>query len=401
MKISRKICFHPVTEGAAVFSTRTTYSSASAPHLLQQFSELGCSDTFGNSFLRRSTDNGRTWSKAELTWKPEPIENGTMRRGEFTFLFDAARERILRFFNYSFYPADGHYSMETKRSHRIFFDVSHDEGKTFSEARQLIAVGHDAVKWAPDVCYKKNNSAISFCRPFFDSAGRIILPAQRSPVLPPDSKTYAPYPIESLCFTGETAADGEILWTAGKRAIADPLTQSTRGLCEPAIRALSRGRMLMICRGSNASATHLPGRKWFTISSDGGQSWSRVKPLGYDTGELFFSSATGSHLRRSSFSGKLYWVGNIVPENPDGNQPRYPLCIAEVDEDRVALRKDSVVTIDTLGPEDTPRLQLSNFSLYEDRESGEFVLHLARLFERSETSFECPAYEYRIDVKNA
>lgn len=121
-------------------------------------------------------------------------------------------------------------------------------------------------------------------------------------------------------------------------------------------------------------------------------------PLGYDTGELFYSPATCSRFIRSSRNGILYWIGNIVPENPDGNGPRYPLVIAEVNEEKIALRKETVFTIDTRHPEETHRVQLSNFHVYEDRMTGELVLHLARIFEHSETSLASPAYEYRIGL---
>jgi hypothetical protein len=158
----------------------------------------------------------------------------------------------------------------------------------------------------------------------------------------------------------------------------------------------------MVCRGSNSTIPHVPGRKWRAISRDGGRIWSAPAPFTYKDGEAFFSPATGSRLIRSSRTGKLYWIGNITPSNPDGNRPRYPLQIAEVDEAAKALRRQSVHIIEDRQPEDSPLVQFSNFRVYEDRETGDLVLILARIQERQrderKTDFTSPAYEYRIEV---
>jgi hypothetical protein len=401
MNAIRRLAFSPVSEGASVFATRTIYVSAVAGSLLQEFSEVVASDTFGNCYARRSGDNGATWSPPEPVFLPKITADGTLRRSEHALLHDARRGRVIRFSNQSLFPDPKKYTIEVARQTTIQLEISGDEGRTFSPPKQLIINGHDSREWAPEVCYGKNSSMISFSQPFFDRGGRIILPAQWVPVLPPDhTEPYRPFPLEAACYLGEIGADGGILWIMSERVALDP-TLSVRGLCEPTVCEISGGRILMVCRGSNMGAPNLPGRKWISVSTDGGWRWSPAEPLGYDSGELFYSPATGSQLIRSSFNGKLYWIGNIIPENPAGNWPRHPLCIAEVDEERVALRKVTVFTIDDRGAEDTPRLQLSNFHAYEDRVTGEFVLLLARLFERSETSMVSPAYEYRIGLESA
>ena len=54
--------------------------------------------------------------------------------------------------------------------------------------------------------------------------------------------------------------------------------------------------------------------------------------------------------------------------------------------------------IDTKGPEDSPALQLSNFKVYEDRESGEIVMVMARWFAAGSEQWTAPAHEYRIGI---
>ena len=48
--------------------------------------------------------------------------------------------------------------------------------------------------------------------------------------------------------------------------------------------------------------------------------------------------------------------------------------------------------------EDSPFVQFSNFKVYEDRKTDEFVLTTARIQERSEKDITSPAYQYRLDI---
>jgi hypothetical protein len=396
MKITKRLAISPASENAAVFMTRSAYASVKKPVIFQEYSELAASDTFGDVYEQRSEDNGATWSASLRTWRPETRQEGTLRRGEFAHVLDSARGRLIRFSERQIYPDPKKYTIEVAWQTTIEIEFSTDEGRTFSPPQQLIVEGGNAREWAPGVCYGKNCAMISFSQPFFDSSGCCILPAQWLPPTSADQNPYR-YPLQAACFLGDAGADGSITWSMSERVRIDP-SLSVRGLCEPTISEISGGRLLMISRGSNADSPEMPGRKWAALSSDGGRSWSEVRPLGYETGELFYSPATGSRLIRSSFNGKLYWIGNIIPQNPEGNSPRHPLCIVEVDEEKPALRKETVFTIDNRGPNDTPRVQLSNFHVYEDRETGDFVLLMARIFERSETLLLSPAYEYRINL---
>ncbi len=47
------------------------------------------------------------------------------------------------------------------------------------------------------------------------------------------------------------------------------------------------------------------------------------------------------------------------------------------------LRRECVRVVDTRGPGDSAQLTLSNFAAREDRETGELVIHLSRLFQHS------------------
>ena len=157
-----------------------------------------------------------------------------------------------------------------------------------------------------------------------------------------------------------------------------------------------------MCRGSNAVWPERPGYKWLTFTEDGAETWSDPTPLLYDDGRPVPSSATGCALPRSSVTGKLYWIGNIASdaEKVEGNWPRSPLVIAEVREEPLAIRTDTITVIDERGPGDSPKTQISNFRFYQDRENGNIVLFAARYGERSAENWkDADYYRYVVEVR--
>ena len=152
----------------------------------------------------------------------------------------------------------------------------------------------------------------------------------------------------AVCFIGTRDNAAHVHhWTAGGRLAISP-DKSSRGLMEPAAAELTDGRVLIIFRGSNTKTT--PGRKWFTVSGDGGKTLSAVEELKYDDGTSFYSPSSYHAMIRHSQTKKLYWLGNICATPPKGNSPRYPLVITEVDEAIPALRKATVTAIDDRAP---------------------------------------------------
>lgn len=163
--------------------------------------------------------------------------------------------------------------------------------------------------------------------------------------------------------------------------------RSSRGIDEPIVTELSSSRLLLVMRGSNVKSEKwktrvedgTPSFKWFSYSDDGGKTFTEPEPWRFDDREVIYSSATISQFIRSSKNGKLYWIGNITDNTAYGNFPRFPLYIAEVDEALGLLKKDSLQLIDTRRAGESNEVQLSNFSLIEDRESLNFELCLSKL----------------------
>jgi hypothetical protein len=142
-----------------------------------------------------------------------------------------------------------------------------------------------------------------------------------------------------------------------------------------------------------------PGRKWFSVSNDGGLTLSEVEELRYDDDSRFYSPSSISYLLRHSVSGKLYWIGNISDSPTKGNEPRYPLIIAEVDEKKVALKRKTVTIIDDRQPGDSSRVQFSNFSLLENRETYEFEIYLTCIGENPSDFWGANVYKYTLSFE--
>ncbi len=183
----------------------------------------------------------------------------------------------------------------------------------------------------------------------------------------------------SICFLGKwDEAKKEYEWQPGAWVEVSPEI-SARGLMEPEVAELKDGRLLVVWRGStqgwDGAVAKTPGRKFYSLSGDGGRTLSPPAEWKYADGSRFYSPSSFHRLLRHSITGKLYWLGNITATPPSGNSPRYPLVIAEVDETTAALRRRTVTAIDDrqFGQGD---IQFSNFSVVEDRLSHDMVLHL-------------------------
>lgn len=180
-------------------------------------------------------------------------------------------------------------------------------------------------------------------------------------------------------------------WLASEPQYVTPAI-SSRGLLEPDVAVLGNGNLLVVCRGSNTPQT--PGRKWMCVSGDGGRTLSAVEELRYDDGTSFYSPSSIHRFFRSARNGKLYWVANIVSDPPQGNGPRYPLCLAEIDEKKPAVIKDSVLVIDDRRPEDAAELQLSNWSQLENRETLDWEFYLSRIGQDAKNFWASGVYRY-------
>jgi len=337
--------------------------------------------------IRYSKDNGRTWSEFETT---PPImtfkDKYNIYWGGGQQFYDAVSKVHL-----SFWLRQTIFKEPLYYYNQSFCRISDDNARSWSEPQMLkYEVGADFDPNNPlNPDYLKNNQMYPGNNIIRHSNGTIISvgTSMNIPKDAPDpdpERKYAGFgspagarDIGSACLIGRwDEKKRQYQWQCGQ-IVWVPKSVSNRGLDEAEIAELADGRVLVVWRGSDTPVT--AGRKWFSVYDDGGMTLSRVQELKYDDGSRFYSPSSFHRMIRHSITGKLYWTGNICQNPPTSNHPRYPLVIAEVDEAIPALKRSTVTIIDDRQPQDSKFLQLSNFSLLENRETHNLELYLTRL----------------------
>lgn len=357
------------------------------------------SDTVDAALYRFSDDYGRGWTAPETRPISERRPGGVWRlapRGAFPgpagITLELWQEAIL--------ATDD--PLEGLRRWRLYYGISTDGGRTRKFTRQIIQHGREFNEEHPIPGVHIGRNCLMLgdvaSTPLFLPDGDLLLPA----IFPPLAPDGAPYnPTGGYTYTSAAILHGEwkgseLAWSLRSRIDGDP-ARSTRGLDEPTLARLNGDTVLCILRGSNDRNPSLPGRKWASISRDQGRTFTRPAPWTYSDGGAFFSPSACSQLLAHS-SGRLFWLGNITPENPKGNRPRYPFVIVEVERSSGLLIRKSLRPVDDLHPGEDPILSLSNFYAREDRQTGDIDLHMSRLFAASGKPWAGDAYLYRIPV---
>jgi len=393
-------------EGVATHGS-SYYTSLDSDRLMSIHGHESRSDTCDASFMRLSDDNGRTWS--ESTELPASFEHpgGTGRRHNGGGYVDPATGRYVTIRAEGVLPTDD--PLEGMRQWKLHYTVSEDGGLTRVVDEQIVHEGDefDEVHHLPGVSVGKNCAMMGDLgqRPLTRSDGAILVPVQSSPAGPDGhyanpgaGYTYT----DCMLLIGRWSDDCRIRWTASERIVGDP-DRSTRGMIEPTIAELADGSLIMVMRGSNDARPDLPGNRWLARSSDGGMTWTTPEPWTFTDGTAFFSPSSTSQLIPWS-DGRLFWMGNMCDENPSGNSPRYPIVLGEVGRDTGLFLRDTVTTIDDRKPDESPHLTLSNFYGRQDRETGDLLLHMTRLFARDfrrdgAIDWTADAMLYRIGVE--
>jgi hypothetical protein len=341
-----------------------------------------------------SPDNGKTWEKRPMT--PDLMAGlpKGYRRNPVTSVMDHRTGRLVTIVN----------SLDVKdldpnineppialNTYYLRYRVSEDKGMTWKHEEPIILKGpYDARNPMPGIEIGKNSIFLGDlgCNPIVSRKGRILVPAQAT-LLGEDGKLANPGKgytyTDVIVLIGKWKKDGKLEWTMGQRVQADP-KRSSRGMIEPTMVEMKDGRILMVMRGSNevtgVKTYDLPAYKWASVSKDGGRTWTAPEPFTYEDGTNFYSPSAMSTLFRHS-SGRCFWFGNMTSENARGNLPRWPLVMAEVNTGSLKLMKSTVLVLDTQREEDRNRgrLDISHFSMIEDRETGEIILTYPRSYQ--------------------
>ena len=363
------------------------------------------SDYINGEYCRFSNDNGKTWTE----WVESPRSEFTIMYGEDEMTYEYTREvwnpvhkhyvstKLARFYLGGHRHAyDGIYLGEAR-----YFDHQHtlirnpEDDKPFSD--ELLKY-EDGVEFDPQ--NPKNPEYLHKNRGYLnapivlkngDIAVAIGMPVRKACEIA-GIDVNAVYPstpdlhYAAMIARGVYNTDKKIYEYTFSNPIILSDMQSSRGIDEPVLAELESGRILLVMRASNVTyegwnsrlEPNAPNFKWYSFSDDGGKTFCQPLIWHFDNREVIYSPASISEFIRSSKNGKLYWIGNITDYTAWDNFPRFPLCIVEIDEKTGQPKKESYTVIDTRREGETERVQLSNFILLEDRETGNIELTLAK-----------------------
>jgi hypothetical protein len=389
-----------VTRPGVLTWANACYSRAKGVDKVRVIHEMTRSDTFDSCGIEFSDDNGVTWHGRREEPASEARSTGVFRIIRRQGVVDPNQDLFLSVYNEGLLPTDN--PKEGMKQWYLRYEVSRDGGKTAAVNEQVVQNGFYPEHPLDGVWVGRNSAMIGdfTCKPIFlKKTGRILAPFQASGLGP----TFEYHnPSGALTFHqagvlhGEWRNDGRVEWVTSRQVGLSP-DRSTRGAIEPTLMEFDDGRVLMVCRGSNDVSPWLEGRRWYSVSEDGGLTWSRFETWRWKGGDAFFSPSSCSQLIRHS-SGKVFWFGNISPENTRGNLPRRPMTCVEVCQETLMLKKETLFVADDRRPTDDEGVLLSNFSVHEDRVTGELVLNMSRLFADKPRDWTSDSYEYRLTV---
>ncbi len=387
--------------------TGISYASVESNALIESVRTFG-----GDHYLRRSEDNGKTWQRTEEWLASKPIaEDLELERDLPDFYLDPNNGWMYR----HYHEAQTIPSMigwdedqPTMATRRVFIQISKDEGRSWSEPKQLIMAGdeYDAEHWARGVRYGKNSLAIEGANTMTGPDGTIMMPfwlvrlfdngTMRSP---DDGLTET----LSGLYMGRWREDGSGIDWDMSGFITLARKYSADGADEPSVDWLPDGRMLCILRTRNLDhpQMEIPSSKCYSISEDNGWTWSPGEPLLYDDGGYVLSPASLGNVFRSSKNGRFYAITNFIDEPTYNCDPRTKLQIAELDTTTLRVIRDSVTVIDEREGDEPEYIRFSNFRWYEDRETQDIALYMAHNAGDTGRSVGCglDPHNYRYDIR--
>lgn len=335
------------------------------------------------------------------------MKRNVVVRGIETFLDnDTVTGRVFRGYNEAtFYDDDRDESVEDSHAHsRLFLQYSLDGGETYEPAMDLTEVSHSSDTFRstdPDV---QLHPLVSCTHMQTLADGALVIPVIRwasSRSGRKDAWVDAGYSQTASCmaigrwnhdFTGINWSYGNVI----------PQTTDIRitGISEVSITPWKNGDLLAIARMDPWGGSPEYSCKWWSLSSDGGQSWSVARPLRGTDGDEVFSPATNSRVMQHS-SGKTLLITNLYDHPCQGLGPRYALHIAELAANAQgdpSVVRSSITTIDQRRSHELSDLALSNFTAYEDRASSEIRIYCPRVYAREFTleDSDCMLYSVRV-----
>ena len=414
-------------QGFSVYSGAVTYTRPDGPGMMEtiycearnpMYSVADPAKRIGRyaympTFFRRcSADNGRTWEPRGDVYEENPAELAGQRAyppGQFldsendlmvtvqcVYAFDYSQRKSERF-------SDDGIAGQTQQ---MVYSISRDGGTMWESAKPLVHKGaeYDDIHWGPGLFRGRNGGFVGpprLKRKDGDLLATMFLNLE-------DGNRY-----QVALVHGRWKADLSGIEWEFSDYIRIPPTHSTQGACEADVAELTDGRMLVTMRACGDRENHtFPSLKFYSISTDNGWTFTPPEPLSYDDGEPVWSPSSFHRLFRSSGNGRLYFIANILDAPSYDSEPRWPLCIGEIDEARPCLIRETVGLIKGLPDDLSPELReaaekrtkgrrYSNWTQYEDRETGELALFMAEQPKTDWQDFTSDCFRFRITLPDA
>lgn len=326
-------------------------------NLLQFVNVFSKSDSGEGILYRVSKDNGSSWQEIGLFDRPYRLghRRDFMRKVAGDCLYDEETGVVLRIVTEMLWENEQIHSLFRKR--RMYSCLSFDNGATWTDPIYIYQTegSYDRDRMFPGITYGVNMVTSLFkmtkIRGAGENRGKIAVGIQVQTV-GEDGQLLNPTGMgffKSGCILGSWNADRLCYdWELCSTFAEVPLEQSTRGVYEPSLQELADGRLIMMLRGSNAGqAETMPGTKWISVSHDQGRNWSPPERVCYEDGEWMHSSSSCPDLVQDR-QGRIWFVGIINDRAPNGNEPRYPLCVARLNTDTMTIDRASVTVLDTM-----------------------------------------------------
>ena len=181
------------------------------------------------------------------------------------------------------------------------------------------------------------------------------------------------------CRIGTWQNDGSLVWEDGGGIDVSP-DKSRHGVAEPHLAEMPDGRIFALLRAGNVRPTQdspgVPSVKLWSVSADGGATWSEPQPLLYDDGKLIYSARNMPDAVRSRKNGRVYLLINISGASAENCDPRTALHVMELDPETCRVKRDSVGVVEQMHPEHHKLVRYSNWASIQDRITGNLIVFL-------------------------
>ena len=292
---------------------------------------------------RVSNDSGQTWKSFEPVGTPparQSIEGTKVISHWQTGLFrDEQNDLLIAGWlrNSRDESIVSHLDNEGISSRKMYYQISRNGGKNWGELYPIIEGEYDKGNWPDGIgCY---GGMVDFNQGCILNDGALLCPTWKFRYFPEtDSiaeKDTGMWWLAVGALRGEwkydnSGIDGEFSsWLTLNR------DKSCRGLCEPTMVELKDGRVLAVMRAGKPVDSDFSGVKFYSVSEDGGRTWSEPEVLTYEDGSPMYSPSSMVQVLRWNACNGIYLITNILDRDDiiRGCDPRYPIQIARLNED--------------------------------------------------------------------